>query len=168
MKTIKQIKNFSNYSISTSGEIFSHKRCGCKGGKLNPSSGPHGYQRVTLCKNGKVYFKSIHRLVLETFVGPCPKGMEACHNDGNPANNQLNNLRWDTHKENGKDMIRHETSPKGENHGMAKLKEQDVRMIIYIYRTREFSQREIGKMFGVTHITVRNIVNKKTWKYIWN
>lgn len=49
----------------------------------------------------------IHRLVLEAFVGPCPPGMEACHNDGDPANNSLGNLRWDTHLANMHDKVRH-------------------------------------------------------------
>ena len=33
--------------------------------------------------------------------------MEGCHNDGNPLNNRLENLRWDTHLENCRDTIRH-------------------------------------------------------------
>jgi hypothetical protein len=40
---------------------------------------------------------TIHGAVLEAFVGPRPEGMEACHNNGNPAANRLENLRWDTH-----------------------------------------------------------------------
>ena len=35
--------------------------------------------------------RSVGRLVLEVFVGPCPPGMEACHNDGDPHNNWLDN-----------------------------------------------------------------------------
>lgn len=49
----------------------------------------------------------IHRLILETFVGPCPGGMECCHNDGDPTNNALSNLRWDTSKANKADMAKH-------------------------------------------------------------
>jgi hypothetical protein len=51
----------------------------------------------------------VHRAVLEAFVGPCPTGQECCHNDGNAANNRLENLRWDTHKANGEDAMRHRT-----------------------------------------------------------
>ena len=40
----------------------------------------------------------VHRLVLETFVGAAPAGMEGCHNDGNRFNKRLENLRWDTPK----------------------------------------------------------------------
>ena len=49
----------------------------------------------------------VHRLVLEAFVGPCPDGMEGCHNDGVPTRNHLGNLRWDTQSENMYDRVRH-------------------------------------------------------------
>lgn len=59
---------------------------------------------VTLCKEGKVYGpRAVHLYVLETFVGPRPEGMQACHGDGDPANNRLSNLRWDTCSNNNLD-----------------------------------------------------------------
>jgi hypothetical protein len=51
-------------------------------------------------------------LVLSTFVEPCPDGMECCHNDGDPGNNSVGNLRWDTHSGNMYDRARHGTDPK--------------------------------------------------------
>jgi len=53
--------------------------------------------------------KRVHRLVLEAFIGPAPKGTICCHNDGDPTNNRLENLRWDTHSSNTRDAIRHGT-----------------------------------------------------------
>ena len=53
----------------------------------------------------------VHTLVLEAFVGLRPDGFQACHNDGNPANNHVSNLRWDTRAENTRDMVRHGTHP---------------------------------------------------------
>lgn len=56
-----------------------------------------GYHRVTLHKDGKNCGKFIAVLVLETFVGPRPDGMQSCHGpDFDKANNRLDNLRWDT------------------------------------------------------------------------
>jgi hypothetical protein len=42
----------------------------------------------------------IHSLVLETFVGPCPDGLERLHRDDDPQNNRLSNLYYGTHAEN--------------------------------------------------------------------
>jgi hypothetical protein len=48
----------------------------------------------------------VHRVVLETFVGSCPDGMECCHLDDVKTNNKLVNLRWDTHDANVVDKVR--------------------------------------------------------------
>lgn len=70
-----------------------------------------GHLQATLTKDGKKRRALVHRLVLEAFVGPCPDGMEGCHSpDPNPANNSLDNLRWDTHSENMRDTVRHGTN----------------------------------------------------------
>lgn len=49
----------------------------------------------------------LHRLVLLAFIGPCPKGQECRHLDGNRQNNRLNNLKWGTRSENAQDRLRH-------------------------------------------------------------
>jgi hypothetical protein len=54
-----------------------------------------------------MFTRKVHRLVLETFVGPCPDGMECCHNNGDPADNRLENLRWDTLSSNAYDRVEH-------------------------------------------------------------
>src|SRR5262245_43976187 len=57
-----------------------------------------GYFRVGLRDSvaKKTRYFSVHRLILEAFVGPCPDGYVACHNDGTRSNNRPENLRWDT------------------------------------------------------------------------
>lgn len=166
MASIKTIPDFPNYSITDSGEVWSANYK-----KYLLFDVVHGYYQVSLCKNGKIYKRTVHRLVLETFVGECPKEMEACHNNGIRADNRLKNLRWDTKKNNHKDAIRHGThtclTQKGENHSQAKLIEQDVRMIVYMYRTGEFLQKEIAEIYKIHQVHVSDIINKKTWKHIW-
>lgn len=68
-----------------------------------------GRLKLELYRDGTVTVARVHRLVLEAFRGPQPDGMEGCHNDGNPTNNRLNNLRWDTQSENQRDSVRHGT-----------------------------------------------------------
>lgn len=70
-----------------------------------PSKNRHHYA-VALHSDGERRDALVHRLVLEAFVGPCPDGMEACHWDDDPANNQLANLRWDTRRSNQHDSVR--------------------------------------------------------------
>lgn len=77
---------------------------------LKPSVA-RGYLRVTLRDSGVVSSQAVHRLVLTAFVGPCPSGMEACHFDDDPTNNQLSNLRWDTPSANHRDRTRNGRNP---------------------------------------------------------
>lgn len=65
-----------------------------------------GYMVVMLSREGKRRTVKVHRLVLEAFVGPCPEGHEACHYNDDPADNRLQNLRWDTRSENLLDQVR--------------------------------------------------------------
>jgi hypothetical protein len=45
-------------------------------------------------QNGVSTTALVRRLVLLTFVGPCPKGCLAIHKDGNYLNCNLSNLEW--------------------------------------------------------------------------
>lgn len=67
-----------------------------------------GYHMVGLKAKGqpsKTF--QVHRLVLDAFIGLRPDGLVSCHNNGNPADNRLVNLRYDTPHENNMDKIRH-------------------------------------------------------------
>lgn len=68
-----------------------------------------GHLRVTLSRNAARHYTYVHTLVLLAFVGPRTDGMEACHGNGQPADNRLANLRWDTSQANKLDAVRHGT-----------------------------------------------------------
>lgn len=121
------------YQVSDHGRVRSLDRVDCRGRRLKgvdmkPPIDRDGYARVGLYRDGRGTLTYVHRLVLEAFVGPCPEEYEACHHDGNPANNRLSNLRWDTKKANAADRTRHGTAflPIGERHGMSKLNDDVV------------------------------------------
>ena len=65
------------------------------------------YLTVKFTKPGESFSVSVHRLVLLSFKGRPPEGLEACHNDGNRLNNILSNLRHDTRSANAQDRVRH-------------------------------------------------------------
>jgi hypothetical protein len=69
----------------------------------------NGYYYVQLVGNGVRVTRLVAHLVLETFVGPRPSGMEACHGPLGGAENRLDNLRWDSVGENSLDRRRHGT-----------------------------------------------------------
>lgn len=102
------------YEVSDAGQVRSLDRLDAqdnmiRGRILRPDVRPSGHLRVTLCRNSRTRRFWVHRLVLNAFVGPISPGLEACHNDGNPKNNRVANLRWDTKSANARDRRKHGT-----------------------------------------------------------
>lgn len=115
MERWKAIKGFEGmYEVSDLGRVKSLARTTNHPfrKKLNERilKGRLGWGRhlhVALCNNKERKYISIHKLVLQSFVGDPPEGMECCHNNGDPSDNRLSNLRWDTRKGNVSDQIKH-------------------------------------------------------------
>jgi hypothetical protein len=101
------------YEISDHGRIRSLDRVMRDGrrhkGKLLKTTMAGDRLNVSLSRDGVKRTLHVHRGVLDTFVGPCPDGMECCHNDGDPGNCAVSNLRWDTHSANIFDQVKHGT-----------------------------------------------------------
>jgi len=116
---------------------------------------------IGLWKNAKQKIVRPYRLVLEAFVGKCPQGMECCHNDGNPMNNNLSNLRWDTPKNNHADKVKHGTTNRGERCGTAKLTLVQVNAI----RKDNRLQRIIAEEYGVRQSLISRIKNGVRWQH---
>jgi len=92
------------YEVSSWGRV---RRINCKPKKNTVAA--NGYDVVSLSREGKSYVFTVHRLVLEAFVGECPSGCETRHLNGNRGDNRLENLKWGTAAENSRDRVRHDT-----------------------------------------------------------
>lgn len=121
-----------------------------------------GYLRYNLGGKARCRTYSAHRLVLEAFIGPCPEGMEGCHNDGNAGNNRLSNLRWDTHLSNNGDRKRHGRYAVGSAHHMAKLSEDMAREIALDPRHTDIIMAE----YGISRHMVCAIKNGSAWGHL--
>lgn len=100
---------FGRYQISNFGRVKSLERF--KKGKndslasvkekiLKPQINHRGYYQVELCKNSKVRFYSVHRLVWLAFNGQIPEGLQVNHINEIKTDNRLENLNLMTPKEN--------------------------------------------------------------------
>ena len=130
-----------------------------KGRVLRPGVYNTGHVSVVLGKgaNGS----PVHQLIARTFIGECPEGMEVCHNDGNPANNAVENLRYDTRQNNIFDMYRLGTSNK------TKVTADMVREIRKMLNAK-VKGRDIAKHFGIHECTVSEIKLGKTFTWVKN
>lgn len=132
---------------------------------LRPSRKRRGYLELSLSNNNKKKYKKVNVLVIEAFVGAKPtKKHECAHNDGNPSNNKLENLRWATSKENSEDMETHGTRPRGDRHGCAKLTTQQVLEIISI--RKDIDAKLIAPRYGVSPSTINRVRSRQLWKHI--
>lgn len=171
----KDIKDFPGYQVSREGQIRS-----CRIDGPSKSFGDWHflkqiedsrrskmpYKFVVLCSKGKPYRKAVHRLVLEAFVGPQPLGFQGSHLDGNPSNNYLDNLRWESRSTNNLRKSQHGTDNKGERHNLAVLSVYDVKEIRRL-SCLGYSQRSLARMFGLkSHTSIGYIVNRKQWLHI--
>ena len=100
----------------------------------------------------------VHQLVALTFLGPRPKGMEVCHNDGNPLNNAVSNLRYDTRRENILDKYRQGGAYK-------KLTVEDVRKIRQMLGEGQ-TGKSIAKVFGVNETSISCVKRRKTFAWL--
>lgn len=164
----KQVAGFEGlYDVSNFGRIRSLPRGTISGRIMSVALKKVKYVSIGLCKNGVQYRRKLHRLILAAFVGPCPDGMEGCHNDGNPSNNRLDNLRWDTHQNNMMDSWNNgRESLKGSRNGKAKMTEDTVREIKSLLKLGKFTQKEIAIRFFVSQPTINNIARGKNWTHV--
>lgn len=153
------------YEVSDLGRVRSARRKGCKGIVMRPRKASGNHLFVGLCRDGKYQNVLVHRLVLTVFVGPCPPMEEACHADGDPKNNALTNLRWDTRKANIADRFKHGTFPIGEKCHWAKLNEEKVRAIFSRIQ-KGVRIGAIAKEFQVSHSAVSMIASGKRWSHL--
>jgi|JI10StandDraft_1071094.scaffolds.fasta_scaffold498510_2 hypothetical protein len=158
------------YEVNNFGEIRTFNRRDKRKLKQQVRAG-YGHKYVIITNKDKIRKKKyVHVAVLESFICPRPLGQEGRHIDGNPANNNLFNLRWGTHKDNMQDSILHGTffyaGKKGEAHVNAKLKEKDVIEIKALFGDISLTNRMIGDKYGVNFTTISKIRTGKNWSHL--
>jgi hypothetical protein len=155
----RTVKGYPDYKICEDGRIVSlippSRQL-----KHNFTSG--GYPQVTMYGIGKKRVRTVHTLLLETFIGPRPSPIhQGCHKDGNNKHCYLSNLKWGLPVDNYADR----KTAKGEAHGMARLTKASV---LYIRQQLEKGVLEqvLAEQFGVTQPHISDIKHKRRWKTV--
>lgn len=98
MEEWKQIKDYSNYSVSNKGNVRNNKtnrtlKFGLSGNSIK-------YHRVNLYNSNGMRGWNVHQLVYQAFNGKLLNGYVIDHIDNNPLNNLPENLKQITNREN--------------------------------------------------------------------
>lgn len=178
MKTWKPIKNYKGfYAVSSDGEVKSVKKevpYGQKGHSkktlkekiMKPYLSRNGYLLLTLCKNGGKERVALHRLVAQAFLGD-PADNQVNHKNGDKQDNRAENLEYVTPQENTLHSIQVLNKRRdGEYSCHSKITREEVKDIRRLYKTGNFTQCDLGDIFGTCRGNISNILNYKTWKNI--
>jgi len=165
----RQVPGFPLYRVGDDGSVWSkyNNKWGIRDEwkRLRGSRDQYGYLRVHLRPSTPLRYRYIHHLVLELFVGPCPDGFQSCHKNDVKNDNRLSNLRWGTPSSNKRDAYRNGCLPRGERHGHARLKDDDIPVIVSLFLSG-LSPYKISKKYAVTQCPIHAIIIGKTWKHI--
>ncbi|MFC0225657.1 NUMOD4 motif-containing HNH endonuclease [Serratia aquatilis] len=159
-----------SYEVSNMGRVRSIARKGRKGsgrtygGKIIKQTfhKSSGYLVVSLSKDNKARQVLLHRLVLSSFKGDAPEGMECCHENGDRCDPRLKNLRWDTRKNNLADKKKHGTWQGGENNTWHKLNAAQVIAI----RASNKPHKYWMEKFNVSYGCIAAVIEGRSWKHV--
>ena len=148
------------YEIDELGNIYSlPKRTLSVRQKRRFTKNNSGYTCVVLCKDGKHKTHTVHKLVMETFVGERPNKSDVDHINGVKSDNRLINLRYCTRAENMKNARSNGYKNYGEYNKFSKLTNKKVECI----RSSSLTQSELSIKYGVSVATISRILNRKIW-----
>ena len=165
--TYRTVPGFPKYRVGDDGSVWSQwKHPRNPDGKWKRLSfGSSGYPEVHLRSRGRNWHVRVHVLVLLVFIGPCPPGMEACHDNDIKSDCRLSNLRWGTRLSNRHDAVRNGKTSRGSNRPLAKMTEGDIPQII-AWRHVGRSLRWIAEQLGVKESQVSLAYRGLSWKHV--
>lgn len=161
----RTVPGFEKYKVSSLGRIETthSKRIEYSPPRIlnQRKPGPNGYILYALSGDHGISSRTLHSIVLESFVGPCPEGMEACHENGIRCDCRLVNLRWDTRKANHQDSVRHGThNTSGLELGRKpRLFKYTAAQLQWVLDNQaSYSKRELSTQSGVHLSTVKRVL----------
>ena len=152
------------YDVSDTGQVKSFVQT-LKGRCLRARPRGAGYRAVVLGRKKHKQERYVHDLVLLAFRGTRPTGMQACHENGDPTDNALNNLRWDTPSNNCLEKWKHGRMVPHKYISRAKLTSRQVRCIRERYQAGA-SKVFLSRRYAVSWSTIHAVCEQQSWRHV--
>ena len=109
-----------------------------------------------------------HRVAFELNHGPISNGLQVCHRCDTPLCYNPPHLFTGTQSENVLDCVKkgRANKPYGEKKIQAKMTDGRVKEMRDLYATGIYTQRELGRMFGISDRNASAIVMGYAWKHV--
>lgn len=155
----KPIKIHSGYEVSSLGRVRSlprnvirqgYKDYPIKGRIIKQSLNTSGYPSFTIQVDKRQKTMRVHCLVAEAFLGERPEGMTVSHIDGNSQNNNIDNLCYESLKDNC-----------GRGKRYNRLSEDTKRYIRQMCFFSDMSPKEISDKTGCSMRHISKLRNRK-------
>lgn len=159
-ETLKAILDTGRYTVDLqTGVVYSEKYMNVKGRRqaLKPEVTDKGYHIVTLWADGKPNRFRVHQIVAVA-GGLNLIDLDVNHIDSIKSNNSFVNLEAVTPAENNRHAVESGNGG-GRTRAVSKDDAHDVRRL---YASGKFTHEQLGKLFGVSGMTICNVVNFKT------
>lgn len=158
----RPIRGFEDrYLISNTGLVFSK----ISNRMLSPKIDRYGYKAISLSRNGKMKYTTIHRLVAIAFI-PNPDNLPTVnHKDEDKLNNRSDNLEWATVKENDNYGTRNERMANSKKKNPIAQYDADMNLI-KVHLGIKDAQRNTG----VNRNSIRDVCRGKRPEaggYVW-
>ena len=164
----RTVAEFPNYAVSDKGRVkrLTTKASG-KAGAILSQYKVNGYPSVNLLNDEGRRSIRVHRLVAEAFIDRPEGTNEVNHIDADRANNRVGNLEWVTSSGNRFHAYRvGGLRADGERNGYSKLTDEAVRQIRSNGASSKAERAEVGRAFGVSGGTVRDVLIRRTWAHV--
>lgn len=154
---------FPEYAFCADGRVVSFVKKTAR--QLRPITAGQGYHALSLRNaHGELKRVYVHHIIARLFHGPRPEGLELRHLDGDPTNNDFENLAYGTRAENAADKARHGTNPAGERNGMARLTWDAVIQMRARRQQTGDPYHAIAADFGVSTMTAYRAITGQSWR----